>query len=110
MCSYAVVSLAADKEFLTVKKEKFYWVASACQDESFLRGCFKLDKSSCGTEVSKSFDGCWKTLEKSLAKSKLSFSDSVRKLDSCVVYDVANRHREKVEKTAVCELPKKEIL
>lgn len=108
---FPVISSAlTEKEIHTSRNEKYQFVATACEDNSFLRGCFKLSEESCKTEVKKSFEGCWKFLENQVKITSLTQTDWQSKFDGCVLRDVGLPLKHKSDHTASCELPKREIL
>ena len=99
-----------ETELKTAKDEKSQFVVSACQENSFLRGCFHLNESDCTTEVNKSYDGCWKFLEKRVDLATVSLGDWQNKIDGCTLRDVGLQSKFQGETTAICALPKRDIL
>lgn len=97
-------------ELAAANNEKNQFVVSACQENSFLRGCFHLSEADCTTEVKKSYDGCWKFLEKRVDLAKVSLGDWQNKLDGCTLRDVGLQSKFQAETSAICALPKKEVL
>lgn len=99
-----------ETELTAFKNEKFRFIAAACEDNSFLRGCFHLSESNCKSEVKKSFEGCWKFLEKRVNLTEVTLADWTIKFDGCTLRDVGLQSKFQGELSPVCALPKKEIL
>lgn len=99
-----------ESELKTAKDEKYQFVVSACQENSFLRGCFHLNENDCTADVKKSFEGCWKFLEKRVDINLISLGDWQNKIDGCTLRDVGLQSKFQAETTARCALPKKDVL
>lgn len=99
-----------ETEINSSKIEKTQFVISACHEDSFLRGCFHLSEKECTTEVAKSFDGCWKFLEKRSNPANLTLNEWQNKIDGCTLRDVGLQSKFQAETTANCALPKRDIL
>lgn len=99
-----------ETELKSAKDEKYQFVASACHENSFLRGCFHLNETDCTTEVTKSYDGCWKFLEKRSDILAISFGEWQKKIDGCTLRDVGLQSKFQAETTPNCALPKKDVL
>lgn len=99
-----------DNQLQSLKNDDIHLVAATCQENSNLRGCFKVDESTCLKQVKKSYDSCVKFVNKA-AGSKLALQDFTKKLDSCVLRDVGNQWKEKSsDRSPACALPAKESL
>ena len=100
----------SETELRAAKDEKHQFVVAACQENSFLRGCFHLNESDCSTEVKNSYEGCWKFLEKRVDLAVVGPSDWQNRLDGCTLRDVGLQSKFQAETTPICALPKKEVL
>ena len=106
LLAFAVTEIQMD----AIKNDNAHLVLTACQEHSFLRGCFRADEKLCKLQVQKSYDGCVKFLGKTAAP-QASLNDFERKLDSCVLRDAGLQWKEKgLKTTANCALPPQEIL
>ena len=93
-----------------LKSEKIQFAAVACEENSYLRGCFQVADMTCEKEVKKSYDSCFKFIEKRIDTAKLTTKEWAKKLDSCVLREVALQLKPKNERNPVCALPEKEVL
>lgn len=99
-----------ETEISEFKAERPDFVSAACEDNSFLRGCFHLSEIDCKNEVRKSFDGCWKFLKKRVSLTELTLADFTIKFDGCTLRDVGLQSKFQGELSPVCVLPKREAL
>lgn len=99
-----------EKEIVKLKSENPSFVIAACEENSYLRGCFHLKEDLCKTEVKKSLDSCWKFIEKKSKLSAFSVKDWQKKISSCVFREVAPQWKDKAERTPACALPEREAL
>lgn len=100
----------SETELNALKDEKTHFIAAACQDNSFLRGCFHLSETDCTIEVKKSYEGCWKFIEKRVNLAALTITEWQSKIDGCTLRDVGLQSKFQAEVSPACALPKKEIL
>ena len=93
----------------SLKSDDLHLVVSACQEHSFLRGCFGVDETLCRSAVKKSYDSCYKFIEKRMG-SKVSLNEWQKKADSCLLREVGAQWKDKALPSKSCALPPKEIL
>ncbi|MGZ3690080.1 MAG: hypothetical protein ACXVAX_01165 [Pseudobdellovibrio sp.] len=106
MLTWALTDIQVD-EF---KFEKTHMSAAACHDDSFLRGCFKISQPDCKTVVKTSFDGCYKFLKTHADVKQLTAQTWQKKMESCVLRDIAHNRKEKSDRRPACALPPQEAL
>ena len=96
-------------EMKSLKSDDLHLVVSACQEDSFLRGCFGVDESLCRSAAKKSYDSCFKFIESRIG-NKVSLNEWQKKVDSCLLRDVGTQWKDKAQQSKACALPPKETL